>query len=313
MDYVMLRYKKLGYIALNVTDVQKSAEFYRDIVGLELVELVKDQYAFLRCSSDHHNLALYPSNEPGLNRLGFELEDEDQMKLAFTIFTKAGFQPKEVPQQETAILCQGRTIRIEEPKTGATYEFYCEMEKTELPYTPTVVNARQVNIACLGHVGIEVEDKDFDEALDYFLYTMNFKESDISVDQIETGERTKWSWMRAFPNPLHHSFALVRGKGKKLNHLAFQVKVFDDIGIARTRLVNKNVPIVFGPGRHKPSFSVFLYFLDPDGITVEFSQGMEEFPEQDPRNPRALADDHETLDLWGGTPDPRFGKVGAIG
>ena len=29
------RYKKLGYVALNVTDMEKSAAFYRDMVGLD--------------------------------------------------------------------------------------------------------------------------------------------------------------------------------------------------------------------------------------------------------------------------------------
>ena len=47
----------------------------------------------------------------------------------------------------------------------------------------------------------------------------------------------------------------------------------------RDRLRKAEVPIVYGPGRHPPSGSFFLYFLDPDGMTLEYSHGMEEFPE----------------------------------
>jgi len=32
----MIRYKKLGYVELNVSDLEKSRKFYEDIVGLEL-------------------------------------------------------------------------------------------------------------------------------------------------------------------------------------------------------------------------------------------------------------------------------------
>ena len=31
----MIRYRKLGYVELMVTDLERSAAFYRDIVGLE--------------------------------------------------------------------------------------------------------------------------------------------------------------------------------------------------------------------------------------------------------------------------------------
>ena len=72
------------------------------------------------------------------------------------------------------------------------------------------------------------------------------------------------------------------------------------------------VPIVFGPGRHLPSTSIFLYFLDPDGNTNEFSFGMELFEEEGARGPRELEHKAEVMDTWGSKPDPRFGKGNPI-
>ncbi len=86
----------------------------------------------------------------------------------------------------------------------------------------------------------------------------------------------------------------------------------DDIGRAIWRFNKAEVPIVHGPGRHPPSGSMFLYFLDPDGLTVEYSFGMEEFPEIDPREPRLLVRCQESFDFWGAVVDPRKGQVGAI-
>ena len=34
----MIRYKKLGYTVLSVTDLDKSVDFYENIVGMEFVE-----------------------------------------------------------------------------------------------------------------------------------------------------------------------------------------------------------------------------------------------------------------------------------
>ena len=72
------------------------------------------------------------------------------------------------------------------------------------------------------------------------------------------------------------------------------------------------LPIVRGPGRHPPSGSVFLYVLDPDGLTVEYSYGMEEFPEQDARVHRVLPLAPESIDTWGSITDRRLGAVGEI-
>jgi 2,3-dihydroxy-p-cumate/2,3-dihydroxybenzoate 3,4-dioxygenase len=84
----------------------------------------------------------------------------------------------------------------------------------------------------------------------------------------------------------------------------------DDIGCALTRVKRHDVPVVYGPGRHPPSGSIFLYFLDPDGMTLEYSYGMEEFPEERPRKARVLEARPESLDYWGNVPDPRFASAG---
>ena len=57
---------------------------------------------------------------------------------------------------------------------------------------------------------------------------------------------------------------------------------------------------------------MFLYFLDPDGLTVEYSYGMEEFPEAGDRAPRQFPLAPESVDVWGGRAERAFGQVGTI-
>jgi 2,3-dihydroxy-p-cumate/2,3-dihydroxybenzoate 3,4-dioxygenase len=83
----------------------------------------------------------------------------------------------------------------------------------------------------------------------------------------------------------------------------------DDVGRAFWRCQKTQRKIVFGPGRHPPSESVCLYFLDEDGLTWEFSYGMEEFPEDNPREPRLMSTALEDIDYWGAVPQPGWGTT----
>src|SRR4051812_49099840 len=292
----MFRYKKIGYVALNVTDVQKSTEFYDQVVGLQHVEENEKGLSFFRCSNDHHNIILYPSAESGIKRVGFQMENDKELEKAYNVFVKNGLNPREVSEVELKELKQGRSFRIIEPNTGLELEFYSKMMHMIKNFVPT-----HTKIQRLGHVVLNVVD--VDNTIKFFEENLNFIVSD------HLGEN---AWLRCFPNPYHHSFALIKNTENKLHHVNFMVEDIDDIGIARNRILNGDVPIAFGPGRHEPSESIFFYFLDPDGMTMEYSFGMEEFPEEKARDARILEPSPWTLDRWGGKPSPEFASKGKI-
>ena len=297
----MIRYKKLGYVALNVIDVERSATFYRDTVGLQAVPSEDSDAAaprFFRCDFDHHNLILFKGERPGLKRLGFEMESDSELQRLFEMLKSRGLAVLEVPRAECERFHQGRSIRLVEPATGATFEFYDQMrEFGGQPYQPTVARIQR-----LGHVVLRTPD--YAEAIDFLTGVLNFQVSD-SIDGMVT-------FTRCFPNPLHHSLGIGNGKGRGLHHVNFMVTEVDDIGRAIWRLNREQVPIVNGPGRHPPSGSMFLYFLDPDGMTLEYSFGMEEFSEVAPRRARILEPIRESFDYWGAPVDPRKAAVGEI-
>ena len=126
---------------------------------------------------------------------------------------------------------------------------------------------------------------------------LNFQESD-SLGEFVT-------FMRVWPNPYHHGIGIARFDRHCLHHVNYMVTEIDDIGKALTRLKAANSDVVFGPGRHPASDSVFLYFLDPDGLTMEYSFGMETFAEANPREPRRMEPSPGNLDSWGSVRDPR--------
>nr|WP_304751716.1 VOC family protein [Rhodoferax sp.] len=291
------RYRKPGYVALNVTDIDKSVKFYRDLVGLQLEAQDGQEVAFLRCSEDHHNVVLYRAEVPGIKRMAFELESEEDLELAARHIQSAGWTLREVPDAELAQLHQGRTFRFQIPESTLTFEFYARMERGRGDYVPTVSQIQR-----LGHVVIRCADRD--AVLKTLTEKLNFKVSDHFGDQV--------AFLRCFPNPYHHTFGLSRGDVDGLHHVNFMVTDVDDVGRAMNRMRKADVKVVYGPGRHDISNSIFIYFLDPDGLTTEYSFGMEEFPEDAPRAARQLPLKPEILDSWGGAPAPGFGSHGAV-
>ncbi|MBL6749522.1 MAG: VOC family protein [Nevskia sp.] len=290
------RYRRLGYVALNVSDVERSRRFYSELVGLAVSEAGEGPVA-LRCSRDHHCLLLYPSAQPGVKRVAFELESAADVDAARAHVEALGLAAENVDPAECRALRIGPAFRFRLPHCGLCVEYYSQMMHMALPCEPGVACIER-----LGHVVFNLQH--LDQALAFVTGQLGFKVSDHVPGFA--------AFLRCHPNPLHHSMALLAGADDHLNHVNFMVRDIDDVGRAMNRMKKAGVEIVFGPGRHLPSESIFIYFLDPDGMTVEYSFGMEKFPEEGAREPRLLEPRPETLDTWGSLPAPAFGKTGCI-
>lgn len=291
-----IRYSRLGYCRLHVTDLAKSVAFYRDLMGLMLAR-EEGQTAWLRCSDKPYDLVLEQGRAAGLSGVGFELETAAGLEHAFARIADLGYAPEWNDAARNAAQQVASGFRFRNPDTGLELDFYAGQAVADTAYQPTVTKIER-----LGHVVLNC--KSYADAHRFWVDDLGFAISDHVPGKI--------AFLRAWPNPLHHSFALLEGAEDGLNHFNFMVTDIDDVGTAMNRLKKADVPIVFGPGRHLPSTSIFIYFLDPDGITTEYSFGMEEIPEDAPRAPRDLEPKPEVLDTWGSIPDPRFGKGGVI-
>ena len=293
----MVRYRKLGRVELNVSQLERARRFYEDVVGLQYVDTGSDGGVRLRCDQEHHSVVLYEGREAGLRCAGFMLEDIEQFEPLIERLARAGLSVREIDPDTCASRAQLRAIRVFEPLVGATIEFYVPAHDSARPFQPTVARIQR-----LGHVVFNTPNAA--RAVEFWRDVLNFRESD-SVGEFIT-------FMRCWPSPWHHGIGIAKFERHSLHHVNYMVTEIDDIGRALTRLKGANSDVVFGPGRHPASDSVFLYFLDPDGLTMEYSFGMEAFPEAFPRAPRRIEPTPTSLDYWGSTRDPRcFTGAGA--
>jgi len=293
----MIRYRRLGYVEFNVTDLSRSRAFYEAVVGLDYAGAGPDGEALFRCDSDHHGIVLHEAPAPGLKRVGWMLEDAPQFDRLHSRLTEHGVRFEELTSAECTARHLGRTTRMVEPGSGATFEFYLPADDRTYVFT-----SRLAKIQRIGHAVIKTPQ--YRKVVNFLRDVLNFAESDSIGEGV--------TFFRCFPNPYHHGFGVAAGPQNGWHHVNFMVSEIDDIGKAINRLREANAPIVYGPGRHVASGSVFLYWLDPDGMTVEYSFGMEEFPEVAARPPRRLPMTPEILDSWGGRPDARMASRGNL-
>ncbi len=291
-----LRFARLGFCRLRCPDLARSVVFYRDMVGLEVAS-EDGLIARLRCSDKPFDLVLEKGAFPGFTETGFELESGAELDKAFTMLAALGLAPQWTDPEGCQALAAASAFQFTDPASGLATTFYHSQTPAQSPYQPHLAK-----IARLGHVVINVTDPG--AAHRFWVDQLGFVRSDNVEGVVE--------WLRAWPNPLHHSLGLVASNANSLHHINFMVTDIDDIGRAMNRLKDAGVPIVYGPGRHLPSTSIFLYFLDPDGNTAELSFGMELFLEHGARDPRELEHKAEVMDIWGSKPDPRFGKGSPI-
>jgi catechol 2,3-dioxygenase len=84
--------RKLGHVLLFTPDVDRQIDFYTRILGLKLSDRVKSIIAFLRCSTDHHNLALLTSPGPGFHHGSFQVGSVDEIAVGASRMREAGWQ-----------------------------------------------------------------------------------------------------------------------------------------------------------------------------------------------------------------------------
>jgi hypothetical protein len=95
--------KGLDHIALNVTDIERSSEWYMKHLGLQPMSASRTS-AFLRCQNSRDFLALFRSDTPGMHHYCYAIDTYDQQNAAERL-RAAGLTPK----------LRGRRIYFDDP------------------------------------------------------------------------------------------------------------------------------------------------------------------------------------------------------
>ena len=64
--YTIPAQTRIGHVHLKVSDLQRSLEFYRDLLGFEVTTMYGDQAAFISAGGYHHHIGLNTWHSKGL-------------------------------------------------------------------------------------------------------------------------------------------------------------------------------------------------------------------------------------------------------
>jgi 2,3-dihydroxy-p-cumate/2,3-dihydroxybenzoate 3,4-dioxygenase len=210
------RYRRLVYVALEVTDLPRSVAFYRDFLGLDVVQS-DAAVAYLRCSRDRQNVVLYatPERACGLRRIAYQVDSSADLDVAFGHFERLGLDPRPVSRSEQARLHQGRSFRVREPSSGVHLELFAHTDALETSYVPGLAS-----IIGLGHVVIDSPHEE--ETLRSLVDAFGFRVSDV----VE-GHR---AFLRAHPDLHQCSVAVALGSRRAVPVVSFVVSDIDHLG-----------------------------------------------------------------------------------
>ncbi len=131
-----IKVNKLGHFVYEVSDIERTVKFWKEVMGLVETDRNKHGMVFFRCGADHHAIGLKPMRKgktpqremtSGLQmeHLAFEVADTEMLKQA-----KAYLKANGIP-----ITFEGRkgagcnvSINFLDPD-GYEFEIYCDMDQ----------------------------------------------------------------------------------------------------------------------------------------------------------------------------------------
>lgn len=279
----------IRYVRLGTRDLDSADRYAREVLGLELAR--EEGGARYYRSDDRDHTLVYFEGDPRDHTVGFEVRSAAELEAAATQLSDAGL----VVRVAGADACEQRRVQgcvsFDDP-SGNRIDLVVQPHHSGRRHFPS----RDAGITGFSHVGLCSTDPVRDER--FWTEVLGARVSDrigqaplLRIDEV------------------HHKVALFPTTRSGVQHVNHQVASVDDVMRAWYWLRERNVRIVFGPGRHPTSGAVFLYFEGPDGMVYEYSTGVRSITAEQEASyqPRQFPKAKDSFCMWGSVPDiPEF-------
>jgi 2,3-dihydroxy-p-cumate/2,3-dihydroxybenzoate 3,4-dioxygenase len=278
----MINLQSVSYVRLGTMDLDGATNFATDYLGLEIADRSKDA-VYLKSDQREHTLCYFVGS-PSDQVAGFEVAEREDLESAAAELDRLGHRV-EVGSARDAELRRVRSFIAFQDPTG---------NKIELVWRPAYSNRRyhgerDAGITGFSHIGLCTTDAARDEA--FWTQVCNARVSDRIGDA---------ALLRI--DAIHHTIALFPTDRPGIQHINHQVETGDDVMRSFNFLTERQVPVVFGPGRHPTSSARFLYFEGPDGMVFEYSSGVREIADELLYRERQFPFDPKGFCEWGAKP-----------
>ncbi len=279
---------RASHVALSVTDLEKSRDFYRDVIGLVVTEETNDT-VYLRGLEEaaHHSLVLESANDAKALCVGLRVRTDADIVAAEKHFAATGIEHERIERDH-----QGPTLRFRDP-VGTHMELTSSMEtvpRKMQQFHEFVAGAPQR----LDHY--QVVTYDVQAATDFWT-GLGMRMSEYTATD---GTDELWgTWMEVKGNT--HDLVFTNGRGPRLHHFAYTVP--DGLSLLHAADVAGAMgfgdEIDRGPGRHGISNALFLYLRDPDQHRIELFTTHYQFIDLEDEPIRWDVSNPRRAQLWG--------------
>ena len=247
----------LRSVEFGVSNVKDSARFYQDSWGLVPVA-EGNGVCHLRATGDeHHIVTLREAPEARLLRVDFATADKANVDALHARANGFGATVLDDPAP------------VDEPGGGYGFSFKDLDGHTFRIRCDVATHAEEEDSdrpRKLSHVVLNSEQVDAET--NYFVDLLGFRISDCTE---------RMHFIRCSTD--HHSIAFARMGAPSLNHVAFEVPSFDALMRGAGRMKAHGFAVEWGVGRHGPGDNIFTYFIEPNGLVVEYTAEIEQIDE----------------------------------
>lgn len=258
----------LGYVAVNVSDIDAWLELMTSVFGTELLPREDGTAVDIRLDDWHHRMTLYKASEDGIAAIGWELADEHALHAMAQSLRDYGI---EVVKGSEALIAERKVTGLYQfidPASSMPSEIFYGGQHEMLPFKPSLGNTgyNTGNLG-LGHVVYFVGD--YAKSHTFYTEVMGFKTSDHII--WDEGEKDATFY---HCNPRHHSLAIMPPFGDippgTFNHLMLEANSLNDVGRAYDVVLDKKLPVMMGLGKHTNDLTESFYLVTPSGFGLEY-------------------------------------------
>jgi catechol 2,3-dioxygenase len=267
---------QLAAIALRVPDVEQTACFYEDIVGMVRAPEPAGDRAGLGWGLGEPVLQL-SMGTPALEHFALEVPDPAELEGLLTRLQDHGVQVRDLGEEVHMVADpDGRELHLH-GRLGRPGERVADTGRRPIR---------------LQHITLATDA--MSDVLEFYRDAMGMRLSDRMGHD--------FAWLRCGRE--HHTIAVIANPSPTLiDHFSFDVAGWQDFLSWGDRLAVAGVDVVWGPGRHGPGNNLFIMFDDPDEFHIELSAEMELFyDDRVEYEPRVWETSARTVNLWGQVP-----------
>ncbi|MFJ7217735.1 VOC family protein [Amycolatopsis sp. NPDC098790] len=251
--------KKLGYVGLEVTDVEAWTDLLGRTLGVGVTHAKSgtDEIALAELDEFKYRLALHPSTVDRPRELGWIVDSPRELDRLTERLTGAGFAVAEATAEDRELRGATRLRWFTDP-VGYRVELAVGEAKVRLGVERP---AGGPGVTGLGH--LVLASPKLAELRELYESVLEFQLTDYRAPGL--------FFFRC--NRTHHSIALASADTASIHHLEFDHGSLDDVGRAYDRARAHGVPISISLGRHMNDKAISFYVRNPSGFHLEIGCG----------------------------------------